>query len=620
MDEEGQPWYVSEVPSNWTQDVATTITEADLAGKVYAEPEVMDGIALAATDDVSQMWDEYMNSLSWDKLVSIVGNSPGATEGPVQIRGGTCWQSAPITAATWNQDLVREQGMSYANFALLNGNFGWNGIACNIHRSPFNGRTFEYYSEDPVLTATNSAIIVECAITKGVINYAKHFFANVQEHNRADYGGVCTFATEQVFREIYMKAFEKMVKAGSMGLMTSFNRIGYVVNSDNWVVHETLLRDEWGFQGGTVTDAWAKDYVSLDLMARAGDDAVLGSMANFQKTTLTAGAWDNAARNGMGMVLVPDEEGNIVLLSPTHYYAVRKSAQRILQTQVNSNKYKNFASNYELSATVYYGTNNAAKIQCDETSDFNISLAADQTLPLGLSASGFVVSYAAPILKTLQQGDEGFKAGWGVDNNVYGDFVPQGTYEVLVDMVSDGYISASNVKLTINVISPFQVNGETMMADENGNCVIEVAQGEPSSILINSKPFAYQAMISKGQITNWYIMNGAKYLRDEEKTHADGTTIPYADAQEKHELNYEIAGDLPAGLTAEVTMGTAYGLRTNKPFEVVTGIQITGTAAEKGEYQITVMENVPYCRALAGIWLVPDGEMVIQQTFTVIVK
>lgn len=624
MDEEGQPWYVSEVPENWTQGASTSVTEADLAGQTYTEPTVTDGVAVAATDEVSTKWDEYMNSLTWEELTSYVTGGGESEEGPIQFSGGTCWQSAPITAATYNKELVEAQGMIYANHGLLKGIKGWNGIACNIHRSPFNGRIFEYYSEDPLLSGTCAATIVKCSTNKGIINYAKHFFANTQEHNRADYGGVCTFATEQTFREVYMKSFEAMVKAGSMGLMTSFNRVGMVVNSDNWAVHEQILRGEWGFTGGTMTDAWARDYVSLDLMARAGDDTVLSGNAGFTKTYLTVGEWDATARDGKGMVAVPTEDGSSTLLSPTHYYAIRKSAQRIIQTRVNSNQYRNFASDYELTATVYYGLNNQANIQCENTSDFSVTLVADQELPAGLAVDGFVVSYAAPVIGELQPGDEGYSTGWTADNNIYGDYVAQGTYKVKVNMSCDGYINVSNVDLTINVISPFQVNGEQVKGSDDKNPIIEMTAGTAADITIDSEPFAYQAMLpSSGmsnQITNWYTKNGSKYLRDEEKTHADGTTIPYAEAEEKHELNYEIKGDLPDGITAEVLTGTAYGLRTNKAFDVVTGIQLTGTPAEAGEYTVTVKENVPYCMALAGIWLMPTGEMTVEQTFTIVVK
>lgn len=177
-----------------------------------------------------------------------------------------------------------------------------------------------------------------------------------------------------------------------------------------------------------------------------------------------------------------------------------------------------------------------------------------------------------------------------------------------------------DVKLTINVVSPFQVNDEIVMATAESNPVIELTQGEAAEILIDSEPFAYQAMLSQGQITNWYTKSDAKYLRDEEKTHADGTTIPYDEVEEKHELNYSVEGTLPEGITAEVQTGTAYGLRTNKAFEIVTGLKLSGTATAPGEYEVTVRENVPYCRALAGIWLLPTDELTVEQNFTIIVK
>lgn len=369
------------------------------------------------------------------------------------------------------------------------------------------------YFEDPTLTSICAAIIVDAVTSKGVAAFAKHMFANVQEHNRADYGGVCTFATEQVFREIYLKSFEAMVKQGhSLGMMTSFNRVGYVVNSDNWAVHEDLLREEWGFKSATVTDAWAKDYVSVDLMIRAGDDTLMSGNAGFTKTYLTLGEWDATARDGKGMVKVPTEDGDDMFLSPTHYYAMRKSAQRVQQSKVNSNQYKNFATDYALTATVYYGTANSAQIACEETSDFTVTLQEGQTLPEGLTATGFVVSYDRPVLGQLQEGDEGYQSGWTADNNIYGDYPAMGTYEVLVDMACDGYITVSGAKLTINVVSPIQVNGENMIGVDGADPVIELAAAEAAELTFDSKPFAYQAMWGTGffpnQVTNYYGKNG----------------------------------------------------------------------------------------------------------------
>ena len=619
-DEEGQPWYVSEVPEGWTQGAPTDVTLADVAGLVYTEPTVEDGVATAATDEVSQKWDEYMNSLTWDELTALVLGGEGGQDGPVQF-GGTCWQSTPIAAATFDKKLVKEQGDLYGNQALFKGLVAWRGPGTNIHRSPFNGRVFEYYSEDPFLTAQMASIIVDAVQQKGIGCYAKHFFANVQEHNRADFGGVCTFATEQVFREIYLRSFEWMVKYGhTTGMMTSFNRVGYVVNSNNWAVHESLLRDEWGFHGSTIDDAWAKDFVSVDLMMRAGDDVLMGSDAAF-KTYLTLGEWDATARDGKGLVKVPTEDGDDMFLSPTHYYNVRKSAQRLQQSFVNSNKYKNFASSYALHATVFYGVKNQAEITCPDTSDFTVTLAEGQEPIPGIDVSGFVVSYDHP-----QTGTEMVEVfGSPSPSAVYGDYPAMGTYEVMVDMECDGYIAVKNVKLTIDVVSPIQVNGEKQIGAEGEYPVIELTKDAAAELVIDSEPYAYQAFLDMGgwspmQVTNYYGKQGKNYLRDEEKTHADGTTIPYAEAEEKFEVTYSIEGDLPAGLTAEPITGIAHGLRTNKPFEVVTGIKLAGTPTEAGEYVITVVANVPICSAMSGIWLSPSEVLTVTQSFLVVVK
>ena len=319
-------------------------------------------------------------------------------------------------------------------------------------------------------------------------------------------------------------------------------------------------------------------------------------------------------------MLVPNEDGDGTFESTTHYFAMRKSAQRTQMAKVNSNQYKNFATDYALTATVYYGVGNAAQIQCEDTSDFIVTLVEGQELPQGLSASGFVVDYAQPILGEYQPGDPEFKQGWGVDNNIYGEYLPQGTYTVLVNMECDGYIKVENVTLTINVVSPYQVNGEIISGKDGVDPVVHVKAGE--DVIIDSKPFAYQAFLSTAgmgkEITNWYVVNGARYLRNEEKTHADGPTIAYETAEEKHEVTYTVEG--ADGLTVEYLTGTAYGLRTNKPFTVNTGVKISNLPA--GTYNIVIKQNVPWAPALAGIWLMPamGGEETFTQAITLVVE
>ena len=385
------------------------------------------------------------------------------------------------------------------------------------------------------------------------------------------------------------------------------------------------LRNEWGFTGATVDDAWAKDFVSCDLMIRAGDDTLMGS-DTAHKCYVTVGQWDPSLRDGKGDVLCPTEDGDDVFESTTHYYAMRKSAQRIQQAKVNSNQYKNFASDFELTATLSYGLANAAQIACAETSDFSVTLAEGQELPAGLSVGGFVVGYDRPILGQYQPGDPEYKEGWTADNNIYGEFPALGTYVVYVNMECDGYISAENVKLTINVISPYTVNGEALMAENGANPTVTVKSGEQTELVITSDVLAYQAFLTSGgfmpqQISNWYVKNGSRYLRNEEKTHADGVTIAIEEAEERHEMSYAIEGEVP-GMNAESIISTAYGLRTKKAIPVNDGIKLVGVPTTPGTYTVTVVHNVVWAPAMTGIWLMPamGGETQFTQTIDIIVE
>ena len=100
--------------------------------------------------------------------------------------------------------------------------------AMNIHRSPFSGRNYEYYSEDGLHSGKMAAAETQGIQSQGVTTYCKHFAVNDQESNR-DSGGLLTWVNEQAMREIYIKPFEIAVKeGGTRGIMSSFNRIGEI--------------------------------------------------------------------------------------------------------------------------------------------------------------------------------------------------------------------------------------------------------------------------------------------------------------------------------------------------------------------------------------------------------
>lgn len=130
------------------------------------------------------------------------------------------------------------------------------GPGVNIHRHPLNGRNFEYYSEDPYLSATMSVASTGGIKDGGAWGTIKHFALNGQESHRFKIDAVCS---ERAIREIYLKSFEMAVKEGTvMTLMTSYNPVNGHWAASNYDLCTTVLRGEWGYKGIVMTDWWAK--------------------------------------------------------------------------------------------------------------------------------------------------------------------------------------------------------------------------------------------------------------------------------------------------------------------------------------------------------------------------
>ncbi len=149
----------------------------------------------------------------------------------------------------------------------------------NIHRSPFSGRNFEYYSEDPLISGVVAAQEVYGARLGGLYGYIKHYAFNDQETNRSK--RLTTWLSEQSAREIYLKPFEMSVKDGeASALMTGMNHVGGVWAGESTALLTDILRNEWGFVGMTITDANEGDYMSalndVNAAVRAGQDLWLG--------------------------------------------------------------------------------------------------------------------------------------------------------------------------------------------------------------------------------------------------------------------------------------------------------------------------------------------------------
>jgi len=248
------------------------------------------------------LWDDLLDQLTFDQMVYLIGHGAFQTvnidniglprtimaDGPagfVNFMGdpsvnNTVYYAAPaVVAATWNKQIAEEMGIMVGNEGIFGNQSGdktpytgWYAPGINIHRSPFSGRNFEYYSEDGFLSGVIAAHVIKGAESKGVITFIKHFILNDQE-TRREINGLVTWADEQSMREIYFKAFEIAVKeGGSTGIMSSFNRVGTVWAGGSYPILTEVLRNEWGFRGTVITDFNLQAYMDTTQMVLAGGD------------------------------------------------------------------------------------------------------------------------------------------------------------------------------------------------------------------------------------------------------------------------------------------------------------------------------------------------------------
>ena len=164
----------------------------------------------------------------------------------------TCYPTAAAVANSWDVELGEEIGAHLGAEAASQGVCVVLGPGLNIKRSPFCGRNFEYFSEDPYLAGKMAASYIRGIQENGVSACPKHFACNSQELRRMASDSVMD---ERTLREIYLTGFEIAVKEGhSKSIMSSYNRINGVYANENRHLLQEILRDEWGFDGFVVSD------------------------------------------------------------------------------------------------------------------------------------------------------------------------------------------------------------------------------------------------------------------------------------------------------------------------------------------------------------------------------
>lgn len=193
------------------------------------------------------------------------------SDGPNGVRGikffngvpSNCFTCGTGMASTWNKKLLKQGGQLMGQEAKARGVHCILGPTCNMARSPLGGRTFESYSEDPVLSGYAAASVVEGIQSEKVLACLKHYVCNDQEDFRK---GVDTFLTERALREIYLKPFQIALRdADPKTLMTAYNKIDgeHVSQSKRFMKH--ILRDEWGYKGTTMSD-WFGTYSTKEAL------------------------------------------------------------------------------------------------------------------------------------------------------------------------------------------------------------------------------------------------------------------------------------------------------------------------------------------------------------------
>lgn len=163
-----------------------------------------------------------------------------------------CFPAACLSAASFDRELIREMGRTLGQECQALGVNVLLGPGINMKRSPLCGRNFEYFSEDPYLAGEMGAAFVEGLQSQGVGASLKHYLANNQEHRRMDSSSEMD---ERTMREIYMPAFERVVKeAEPWTAMASYNKIDGTYTTENKKYVTDILRGEWGFEGLVMSD------------------------------------------------------------------------------------------------------------------------------------------------------------------------------------------------------------------------------------------------------------------------------------------------------------------------------------------------------------------------------
>ncbi len=289
-------------------------------------------------DTDSSLWESFLNQVTREETKNLIGRGGFQTialyslgkprcvdkDGPAGFNNSvddaleaksdqyTLFCSESLAGCGFSKEIAYAIGEAQAKIGNSVGFQGWYGPGVNLHRSVYNSRNYEYYSEDAVLSGKLAAGTIKGAYDNNMYCYLKHFAVSEAGFNAKNLN---TWLTEQSLRESYLRPFEIAVKEGKANaIMSAFNRVGGVLSGYNYALLTDVLRDEWGFKGSVITD-W---YMGND-----------GYMSDYEAGVL--------AGNNLWLAGTSPEEANINLDDKYVAYAARQSVKGIMYTFIDTN-------------------------------------------------------------------------------------------------------------------------------------------------------------------------------------------------------------------------------------------------------------------------------------------
>lgn len=306
---------------------------------------------------------------------------PGWGSANLTTDSATFFPNGSALAATWNIDLAYRFGHDMGEEAKARGKHIILAPAFNITRTPLNGRTYEYYSEDPFLNARLAVPVVKGIQSQHVAACVKHFAVNNQEVNR---GRVNVQLDERAFREIYLPAFQaSIVEGNAWTIMSAYNKIRGEYCSENNYLLNTILKDEWKFRGFVMSD-WGGTHSTV-AAANKGLDVEMGSGEKYNQYFFADKLLDSVKAGKVSIQVIDDK--------------VRRILWVIYQTSLSANLSEGKINTPGHSKTVY-----------DVASESVVLLKNEKKLlPLNLSGVKSIAVIGDNAIKTFHSG--GFGAG-----------------------------------------------------------------------------------------------------------------------------------------------------------------------------------------------------------------